>query len=243
MTIEWRHASGALVNGTLKVNASIAPVTVAGFSTLDDPTTAWTGQTKTPPTIDGNEFLTILGSGPVNVTAGIGTIFVHADNVPGTAILSVTGVDPDTQQPLSNQIAITIAGAASPKLPGAVTVTQASGGVYVSGANGAQSKVVSAQVLDGNGALSISNVLAATQPGGPLNARSRQVLTYTTVDGSSVYLRVVTDVRFINGNWFPAAGGGGVGAVASTISVPFAPGSTAGTGAGKGHGRSRRQQC
>src|SRR5207237_9605384 len=37
--------------------------------------------------------------------------------------------------------------------------------------------------------------------------------------------RVVTDVRFINGNWFPAAGGGGVGAVASTISVPFAPGS------------------
>jgi len=153
ITIEWRHANGALVNGTLKVNASIAPVTVAGFSTLDDPTTPWTGQNTNPPTVTGNEFLTILGSGPVNVTAGIGTIFVHADNVPGTAILSVTGVDPDTQQPLSNQIAITIAGAATPKLPGSVVVTQASGGVYVSGANGAQSKVVSAQVLDGNGAI------------------------------------------------------------------------------------------
>ena len=153
VTIEWRHANGTLVNGTLKVNASIAPVTVAGFSTLDDPTTDWTGAKDNPPTVKGNEFLTILGSGPVNVTAGIGTIFVHADNVPGTAVLSVTGVDPDTQQPLSNQITITVVGAASSKLPGAVTVTQASGGVYVSGANGPQSKVVSAQVLDGNGAI------------------------------------------------------------------------------------------
>ncbi len=153
ITIEWRHANGTLVNGTLKVNAAITPVTVAGFSTLDDPTTIWTGQTTTPPTVSGNEFLTILGSGPVSVTAGIGTIFVHADNVPGTAVLNVTGVDPDTQQPISNQIAITIAGAATPKLPGAVTVGQTGGGVYVSGANGAQSKVVSAQVLDGNGSL------------------------------------------------------------------------------------------
>ena len=153
VTLTWRHSNGQLVGGTLKANVSIAPTTVAGYSTLDDPTTAWTGATDTPPTVTGNEFLTIMGSGTVNVTAGVGTIYVHSFNTPGTAVLTVTGVDPDTNQAISSQISIAVAGAASNKLPGAVTLSQAGGNVYISGANGPQSKVVSAIVLDGNGSL------------------------------------------------------------------------------------------
>lgn len=153
VAVQWRHSNGQLVGGTLKANVSMSQVTVAGYSTLDDPTTAWTGETKTPPTAEGNEFLTILGSGTVDVTAGIGTIFVHSFDVPGTSVLTVTAVDPDTNQTISSQLTITVQGAATNKLPGAVSISQADGGVYVNGSNGAQSKVVSAIVLDGNGAL------------------------------------------------------------------------------------------
>ncbi len=153
VTLQWRHSNGQLVSGTLKANVSIAPTTVAGYSTLDDGTTTWTGATKTPPTVDGNEFLTILGSGTVNVTAGVGTIFVHSFNTPGTAVLTVEATDPDTNQSISSQISITVAGATSNKLPGAVTVSQAAGSVYISGANGPQSKVLFATVTDGNGSL------------------------------------------------------------------------------------------
>jgi hypothetical protein len=133
VTVEWRHATGALITGS--VNASVSPANVAGLSIV--------GGLSTDP----------VSSGTVTVTAGIGTIFVRSANVPGTATLSVSGVDPDTQQTISSQINITIAGASSPNLPGAVSITQAASGVYVSGANGTQSKVVSAQVLDGNGAI------------------------------------------------------------------------------------------
>lgn len=153
VTLEWRHSNGQLVSGTLKANVAISPTTVAGYSTLDDPTTPWTGQTTTPPTAAGNEFLTIMGSGQVNVTAGIGTIFVHSFDTPGTAVLTVTATDPDSNQTISSQISIAVAGAATNKLPGAVTISQAAGGVYVSGSNGPQSKLVSATVTDGNGAL------------------------------------------------------------------------------------------
>ena len=153
VTLQWRHSNGQLVSGTLKANVSVALSTVAGYSTLDDGVTAWAGATKTPPTVDGNEFLTILGSGQVDVTAGVGAIFVHSFDVPGTAIVTVTATDPDTNQTISSQIPITIAGAASNKVPGAVTISQAAGSVYISGANGPQSKVVTATVLDGNGAL------------------------------------------------------------------------------------------
>jgi hypothetical protein len=153
VAVEWRHTNGQLVTGTSKVNVSITPVTVAGFSQLDDGTTIWTGETKTPPTVDGNEFLTILGSGPVNVTGGIGTIFVHANNVPGTAVLTVTAIDPDNSQTISSQLTVTIQGAASNKFPGAVTISQTGSTVYISGANGAQSTLLSAVVTDGNGAL------------------------------------------------------------------------------------------
>jgi len=153
VTLQWRHSNGQLVGGTLKANVSMSNVTVAGYSTLDDPTTIWVGATKTPPTADGNEFLTILGSGTVDVTAGVGTLFVHSFNTPGTSVLTITAIDPDSGQTISSQITITVAGGATNKLPGAVTISQDGGGVYISGGNGPQSKLITATVTDGNGAL------------------------------------------------------------------------------------------
>src|SRR5579883_3497414 len=148
VTVTWRHSNGQLVAGTNPVNVSIDPVTVASFSTLDDPKTPWTGQTKNPPTIEGNEFLTLLGSGPVNVTGGNGAIFVHAEDVPGQATLTVTAIDPDNNQTISSQLVFTIAGSAS-SLPSSISAL-ADSGVYVSGSGGPQSTVVRANVTDGN---------------------------------------------------------------------------------------------
>lgn len=150
VTVTWRHSNGVLVTGTTALNVSIDPVTIASFSELDDPTTEWTGLTKTPPTAEGNEFLTLLGSGPVNVTGGNGVIFVHANNVPGTATLTVTGVDTDTNQTVSSQLVFTIAGAAS-NLPSSISIFAANG-IYVSGSGGPQSTIVTATVNDGNDA-------------------------------------------------------------------------------------------
>ena len=142
IAVTWRHSSGQLVSGTLPVNVSIAPTTVAGFSTLDSTTT----------TTGTDQFHTILGSGPVNVTGGVGTIYVHASNIPGTAVLTVTATDPDhAGLTISSQLTITVAGATSNNLPGAVSISQAAGGVYISAPP--QSKLVSATVTDGNGAL------------------------------------------------------------------------------------------
>lgn len=150
VTITWRHSNGTLVSGTEQVNVSIDPVTIAGFSTLDDPATAWSGADKNPPTAEGNEFLTILGSGPVNVTGGNGVVFIHSFNIPGTTTLTVTAIDPDSGQTISSQLSFTIAGSAS-TLPSSIT-TQAHGGVYVSGSGGPQSTPVDALVTDGNDA-------------------------------------------------------------------------------------------
>jgi hypothetical protein len=151
VTVTWRHSNGQLVAGTTKVNVSIDPVTLASFSTLDDPTTPWTGQSKNPPTYEGNEFLTLLGSGPINVTGGNGVIFVHADDIPGTAVLSVVAIDPDSGQTITSQLPITIAGASS-NLPTSVTASS-DGAAYVSGSGGPQSVLVRAAVTDGNNAL------------------------------------------------------------------------------------------
>lgn len=148
VAIQWRHSNGQLVSGTLQVNVSIDKLTVAGFSELDDPNTQWIGATQTPPTTQGNEFLTILGSGPVNVTGGVGTVFVHAGNVAGTANLTVTAIDPDNSQTISSQLVVTVAGSGT-TLPSSIFASSPNG-VYISGSNGAQSTIVSAKVTDGS---------------------------------------------------------------------------------------------
>jgi len=64
----------------------------------------------------------------------------------------------------------------------------------------------------------------ATLPGGPLSVKSRTVLQYTTDSGSPVYLRVVNDVHFTNGNWFPQRLSGPASVTNGVDAVPFAAG-------------------
>jgi len=149
VTATWRRTNGQLVSGTLKANTSIAPTTVATFSELDDGSTAFQGIKNTPPDAEGNEFLTLLGSGPVNVTGGVGTIFVHSGDVPGTATLTVTAVDPDSGETISSQLTFTVVGSTSPGLPTSI-VASSNGAAYISGSNGPQSTVVTAAVYSGN---------------------------------------------------------------------------------------------
>jgi len=150
VTVTWHRANGDLVTGT-DINVSINPTAVAGFSMLDDPNTPWTGQTANPPTAQGNEFLTILGSGPVHVTAGHATIFVHSSTQAGTATLTVTATDPSTtNSTISKTLTFTVV-PSTPSLPATIDATSNPNHVYVTGSGGNTSSQISVHVSDGEG--------------------------------------------------------------------------------------------
>src|SRR6201999_3721476 len=100
VTVTWRHKNGDIVVGTSTANVSVTPTDVITYSTLDDTTTGGTGT---------DQFHTLLGSGSVNVTAGVGTIYIHAGQKPGQGTLTVSALDPVSNQPVSAQLIITVA--------------------------------------------------------------------------------------------------------------------------------------
>jgi hypothetical protein len=105
-----------------------------------------TGCTIPQPT-EGDLFHNLEGSGPVAVTGGVGTIFVHSSQISGTGTLTVTAIDPDNSQTISSQLVFTVAGG-STGVPGGITIS-ASGPAYVSDSGG-QSAIVTARVTDGS---------------------------------------------------------------------------------------------
>jgi hypothetical protein len=142
VTVSWRHKNGDFVTGTSNVNVAVSPTTTLSYSTLDSTSS---GTTST------DDFHNLLGSGSVAVTAGTGTIYVHAGQTPGTGTLIVSAVDPVSNQNISAQLTITVAGASS-GVPASISIS-AAGGVYIASSGGPQSTVVSATVTDGSGAL------------------------------------------------------------------------------------------
>lgn len=150
VTITRRHQNGALITGTEKDNTSITPVQIAAFSTLDDPATAWSGASLTPPTAEGNEFLTQIGSGPVNVTGGQGTLFVHAQSVPGPALLIVTAIDPDNGQTISSSLTFNIV-STIPPVPATISLSTDKKAAYTSLSGGNTSVAITALVQTGAG--------------------------------------------------------------------------------------------
>ena len=99
VTVTWRHKNGDLVTGTNTVNVAASPLQTISFSFLN------TGST--------DNFHPLLGSGPIDVTAGTGTIFVHAGQTPGQGTLIVSAVDPVSNQNISAQLTFTVVGASS----------------------------------------------------------------------------------------------------------------------------------
>ncbi|HEX6537760.1 MAG TPA: transglutaminaseTgpA domain-containing protein [Candidatus Dormibacteraeota bacterium] len=61
----------------------------------------------------------------------------------------------------------------------------------------------------GNGGIGAATIEfnPGTIPGGALVSHPVQVLTYSTDTAEPVYLRVVDDTQFVNGNWYPDEGG------------------------------------
>ncbi len=137
--ISFRGPLGNYVNpsnpdgDTSTVGVSINPLTVAAFSTLDDP------ETDTV-----NEIFVLLGSGPVDMTAGKGKIFVWA-NGPGVATITVSALDPFTGENISEQLDITVGGDLPNDLPRSIQLA-GSGANYINGSGGSQSQTIQAFV-------------------------------------------------------------------------------------------------
>jgi hypothetical protein len=186
VTVTWRHANGQLVSGTSCVNVSVAPTQVIQYSQLIG--SGGSGCTIPTPTT-GDLFHNLMGSGPVAVTGGVGTIYIHSSQVPGTGTLSVTATDPDNAQTLSSQLVFTVAGSGT-TLPASISV-QSSGASYVSNSGG-QGSIITATVRDGSNAKvadpsGFNNVLFEVV--GPANSDVRLSATNAAgqaVSGSSV---------------------------------------------------------
>lgn len=144
--ITWRRANGDLVSGQ-EVAVSINPVTIASFSTLDDPSTE-TVTDSNGNYLRGNEFLDKLGSGPVDVTGGHATVFVHSAATAGVATITVTARDSASSTTISKTLQITVANVAS-SLPASITADANPNRVYLQETGGSNSTIITALVLDG----------------------------------------------------------------------------------------------
>ena len=139
-TISFRDPLGNFINpfaedGNSTVGVAINPVSVAAFSTLDDPETIDDGD----PLTEENEIFILLGQGPVDMVAGKGTIFIWAD-APGVATITVTAFDQFLGQEISTQVDISVDNGPV-DLPTSIELA-GSGANYINGSGGPQSQVI-----------------------------------------------------------------------------------------------------
>jgi hypothetical protein len=136
-------AAGASDDGE-GIGVSINPVTSGAFSTLDDPET----EDEQDPD-SANEFLILLGQGPVDIVAGKATLFFHSFG-PGQSTMTVTAVDPDTGANLSAQVVFTVTDTA-PALPSELSFLSAAPPLYVPESGGRSNYAFQVFVDTGNG--------------------------------------------------------------------------------------------
>lgn len=149
VTVTRRRIDGSLISGGLAedgegIAVSINPVTSGAFSTLDDPET----EDEEDPD-SANEFLILLGQGPVDVVAGKATLFFHSFG-PGQSTMTVTAVDPDTGANLSAQVVFTIVDTA-PALPSELSFLSPAPPLYVPESGGPSNYAFQVFVEAGNG--------------------------------------------------------------------------------------------
>lgn len=137
VTITWRRADGTLISGQT-MQASIAPVTVAAMSCVVDENCD-----------DGNQLFQSL---VLEGTNGVGTVFVNAGGTAGTATLTVSAIDPDTERTVSATMQFTVKAGIGP-MPAAIHAEATPNSVYLPGSGGATSTNISALVRDGAGQL------------------------------------------------------------------------------------------
>lgn len=193
LTIRYRNPDGSAGNvAGGSVSVAVSPVSRGAFSTLDDPETE-----------DVNEFFVLLGSGPVNMTAGVATVFVHSDTQPGPLTVSVSAQDADTGDTFSQDFVIDIVDGAADFLPASVDFSVPTQPVYIVGSGGNTSKSVSLQVTDGGGnpvpnpegsGASYNNVVLSLDAPDGSDARLTGTGTAGSVSGSEISVQTVNGV-------------------------------------------------
>lgn len=138
VTIVWRNADGTLVSGK-DIHVSIAPTNYAALSCLVD------GKDCK----DGSQ---LFGSVVISGINGQATIFVNSTTVPGTATVTVSGIDPTTTRTVSASLNFTITSGVGPA-PASITLQPTPAGVYLPSSGGGNTSSISATVLDGAGQL------------------------------------------------------------------------------------------
>ncbi|MEM9304662.1 MAG: hypothetical protein AAGE01_21300 [Pseudomonadota bacterium] len=183
--------------------ASVDPVTIGAFSTLDDPSTE-----------DVNEFLNLLGNGTVGMAAGSGTVFVHSFDIPGNATLRVVAQDPVTGDLFEETLDFVVVEPASDGIPANVILTVPASLLFIQDSGGRTATNVEIIVFDGANepvadATASNNVRVEIDTIGAGDA----VLTATDVSGAQVSGRAInvgTTAGITSANLRTGASGGTV---------------------------------
>lgn len=193
LTVRYRNADGSAGSVTDgQVSVAVSPVTRGAYSTLDDPETD-----------DVNEFFVLMGSGPVNMTAGVATVFVHSFDQPGPLTVSVSAQDATTGDTFSRDFVIDIEEGAADFLPANIDFSVPTNPVYIQGSGGATSKSISLFVSDSGGnavpnpegsGASYNNVTLHLDAPAGSGARLTGTGANGSVTGNSINVRTVNGV-------------------------------------------------
>lgn len=193
LTVRYRNPDGSAGNvADGKISVAIAPVSLGAYSTLDDPETE-----------DINEFFVLMGSGPVNMTAGVATIFVHSDMQPGMLTVSVSAQDANTGDGFSQDFEIEIIEGAADFLPASLDFSIPTAPLYVQGSGGATSKSLSLMVSDsgGNpvpnpegGGAEYNNVILSLEAPADSGARLTGTGANGSVNGTEISVQTVNGI-------------------------------------------------
>ena len=135
VSITLHGRDGALITSVDTVNVSINPVSVATFSTLDDPSTE-----------DINEITQRWGQAPVDVVAGKATVFVTSYTSSGQAVLTVTAPPAGDLSFKSASVTFNVSGAGN--TPAAVELVGANDNAYLESSGGRSQVPLTARVVN-----------------------------------------------------------------------------------------------
>ena len=135
--IMWRNADGTPVSGH-DINCSISPVEVASIHIPDD--------ASTPEDESAINWTNIQ----VHSDTGHAICWVFSTGRAGTAVLTVTGIDPNTSRTVSASITITVTSGVGNN-PASVELQPTPAGIYVPSSGGNNVSAIRALVLDGGG--------------------------------------------------------------------------------------------
>ncbi len=210
VTVTVKDANGQAINAKNGIQVSLNPVdNTGGFSTLDDPET----QCKPEESLDGCEFLIRMGQAPVDVVAGKATIFVHSLGKTGSSTLTITTLDPVTQDTVTASMVFQFVDNLPP-LPTQLSMSGPDRPIYVQGSGGNDSGALRIRIDDAlgqpvpepvSGSTAYNNFrleLIGTQPNtaprlSALNAAG------VVVSGSKIDLRTTSGIgtaNFISGS-------------------------------------------